>query len=64
LYNQYTPPFYRTSKDTFRTDLSRLIEDLDTRKALALDGINYVRKYHDITKTISILEDIYARQSL
>jgi len=63
LYDKYTPPFYRTSKDTFHTDLAELIEDLDTRKALALEGINYVKKYHDITKAISMLEEIYARQS-
>ncbi len=63
LYDKYTPPFYRTSKDTFRTDLAELIVDLETRKALALEGINYVKKYHDITKAISMLEEIYARQS-
>jgi hypothetical protein len=43
--------------------LAELIVDLETRKALALEGINYVKKYHDITKAISMLEEIYARQS-
>jgi hypothetical protein len=63
LYCRYTPPVYRTSKDTFGADLVGLIEDVDTRETLALEGINYIKKYHDIGKVMSMVQESYARYS-
>lgn len=63
LYHRYSPPFYNTSRETFVTDLEKLIDDIDTRKTLANEGINYVKRYHDISKVMPILEEYYARHS-
>ena len=48
LFEEYNPPIYRTSKDTFKYDLEFLIENERERLRLGRDGKAFVRKYHSI----------------
>ncbi len=52
LYEQYKPPVYRTTKETFKKDLLSFIDDKSEQKRLSREGPKYVKKYHD-SKTIS-----------
>lgn len=49
LYDIYKPPVFRTTKDTFKQDLLDLIDDESELKRLSKEGLEYVKKYHDLS---------------
>src|SRR5437660_3281362 len=48
LYEKYKPPIYRTTKETFKTDLEILIEDRFERERLSHEGPKYVQDNHSL----------------
>ena len=59
LYDKYRPPIYRTTKDTFNTDLQSLLNDETERNRLSKEGIEYVRKLHDRGSIVKSLDEYY-----
>jgi hypothetical protein len=61
LFEEYNPPIYRTSKDTFKYDLEYLIENEDERLRLGKEGKAFVRKYHSIDSALNIIAESYKK---
>jgi hypothetical protein len=59
LYEQYKPPVYRTTKDTFKQDLESLLQDRGVRERLTREGLQYVKKYHSVEIIAKALEECY-----
>jgi glycosyltransferase involved in cell wall biosynthesis len=64
LYEKYRPPVFRTTKETFRKDLEYLLEDESTREQLAKQGIEYVKRNHDVREITKKLERVYEKDSI
>jgi hypothetical protein len=64
LYEKYRPPVFRTTKETFRQDLEYLLEDESTREQLAKQGIEYVKRNHDVREITKKLERVYEKDSI
>jgi len=60
LYDKYKPPIYRTTKDTFKKDLTSLIENREESDRLAKVGYEYVRKNHSIENVFKIVRECYS----
>jgi glycosyltransferase involved in cell wall biosynthesis len=61
LYEKFRPPVFRTTKETFRQDLEYLLEDESTRERLAKQGMEYVKRNHDVRETTKRLEHFYEK---
>jgi hypothetical protein len=59
LYEEYKPPIYRTTQESFKYDLERLIEDTSERQRLGKEGSDYVRKYHSVESVTKVLQEYY-----
>jgi glycosyltransferase involved in cell wall biosynthesis len=59
LYRKYKPPIYRTTRDTFKTDLESLIQDDDERRKLSKEGRDYVKKYHSVEDIVKQVGKYY-----
>ncbi len=59
LYEKYRPPIYRTTKETLKEDVIRLMEDDDEINRLSNEGYEYVRKNHAIENVISSVDKYY-----
>lgn len=60
LYEEYSPPIFRTTQESFKHDLERLIEDTSERQRLGKEGSDYVRKYHSVESVTKIVQEYYA----
>lgn len=60
LYEEYRPPIFRTTQESFKHDLERLIEDTSERQRLGKEGSDYVRKYHSVESVTKIVQEYYA----
>jgi glycosyltransferase involved in cell wall biosynthesis len=59
LYEKYKPPIYRTTPETFKTDLESLTQDDAEKHRLAIEGHNYVKKYHAAEEIVKQVDDYY-----
>jgi glycosyltransferase involved in cell wall biosynthesis len=59
LYEEYNPPIYRTTKESFKHDLEKLLEDTSERQRLGKEGLAYVRKFHSVQSVIKIVQESY-----
>jgi glycosyltransferase involved in cell wall biosynthesis len=59
LYEEYKPPIYRTTQESFKYNLERLIEDTSERQRLGKEGSDYVRKYHSVESVTKVLQEYY-----
>jgi hypothetical protein len=60
LYSKYRPPIYRTTRETFKSDLETLLQDQSERQRLGKNGLQYVQN-HDVKKVVADLEQYYSR---
>ena len=60
LYEKYRPPIYRTTKETLKEDLIKLMEDEQEINRLSNEGYEYVRKNHSIENIITSLNKYYS----
>lgn len=60
LFERYKPPVYRTTRNTFKTDLEYLLEDKTEQNKLGKEGYTYVRKIHTIENIIPVLDKYYS----
>lgn len=61
LYQKYTPPVSRTTKDTLYEDLLALITDSYEQQRLSRAGLQYVKEKHDVYKLARELDEYYER---
>jgi glycosyltransferase involved in cell wall biosynthesis len=61
LFQHYNPPIYRTTKDTFKSDLESILNDVDEQRKLAKAGREYVERYHSVTNLVKYLDRAYSR---
>ena len=59
LYKEYKPPIYRTTKESFKHDLEKLLEDTSERQRLGKEGSDYVRKFHSVESVTKIVQESY-----
>jgi len=59
LYEKYRPPIYRTTRETLKEDVIRLMEDDDEINRLSNEGYEYVRKNHAIENVITNVNKYY-----
>jgi glycosyltransferase involved in cell wall biosynthesis len=59
LYQEYKPPVYRTTKETFHQDLENLLVDEGERKRLASQGPSYVKRHHSPDNICNIVRQTY-----
>ena len=59
LYEEYKPPIYRTTKESFKHDLEKLLEDTSERQRLGKEGSDYVRKFHSVESVTKIVQESY-----
>jgi glycosyltransferase involved in cell wall biosynthesis len=62
LYEEYRPPIYRTTPESFKRDLESLLEDTSERQRLGKEGSDYVRKYHSVESVTRIIQESYRLQ--
>ena len=62
LYEEYRPPIYRTTPESFKRDLESLLEDASERQRLGKEGSEYVRKYHSVESVTRIIQESYIMQ--
>jgi glycosyltransferase involved in cell wall biosynthesis len=60
LYEKYRPPIYRTTKETLKKDVIRLMEDENEIDRLSKEGYEYVRKNHAIENVITSVNKYYS----
>lgn len=61
LYQKYTPPICRTTKDTLYEDLLALIADSYEQQILSREGMQYVKEKHDVHVLVRELDGYYER---
>jgi glycosyltransferase involved in cell wall biosynthesis len=61
LFQRYNPPIYRTTKDTFKSDLESILSDIEEQRNLAKAGRMYVEKYHSVNTLVKYLDRAYSR---
>ena len=54
LYSKYRPPIYRTTRETFKSDLETLLQDQSERQRLGKSGLQYAQN-HDVKKVVADL---------
>jgi len=59
MYEKYKPPIYRTTKDTFKTDLETLLQDCTTMETLSREGPKYVRNNHSLETVVEAVMEFY-----
>jgi glycosyltransferase involved in cell wall biosynthesis len=59
LYEKYKPPIYRTTKESFKIDLEKLLEDTSERQRLGKEGSDYIRKFHSVESVTKIVQESY-----
>jgi hypothetical protein len=59
LYAEYKPPIYRTTKESFKHDLEKLLEDTSERQRLGKEGLEYIRKFHSVEAVAKIVQESY-----
>jgi hypothetical protein len=59
LYAEYKPPIYRTTKESFKYDLEKLLEDTSERQRLGKEGLEYIRKFHSVEAVAKIVQESY-----
>jgi hypothetical protein len=59
LYSEYKPPIYRTTKESFKRDLEKLLEDTSERQRLGKEGLDYIRKFHSAEAVAKIVQESY-----
>ena len=59
LYAEYKPPIYRTTKESFKHDLEKLLEDTSERQRLGKEGLYYIRKFHSVEAVAKIVQESY-----
>ena len=60
LYEKYKPPVFRTSENSFRSDLEYLLEDTNTRNKLVKLGLDYVKENHSVHNVCNLLDKYYS----
>jgi glycosyltransferase involved in cell wall biosynthesis len=60
LYEKYRPPIYRTTKETLKKDVIRLMEDENEIDRLSKEGYEYVRNNHAIENVITSVNKYYS----
>lgn len=60
LFENYKPPIYRTTRNTFKKDLENLLENEMEQSRLGTVGNTYVRKIHSIENIIPVLDKYYS----
>lgn len=61
LFQRYDPPIYRTTKDTFKSDLESILSDIEEQRNLSKAGRLYVEKYHSASDLLKQLDRAYSR---
>jgi hypothetical protein len=59
LYEEYKPPIYRTTKESFKYDLEKLLEDTSERQRLGKEGLDYIRKFHSVEAVAKTVQESY-----
>jgi glycosyltransferase involved in cell wall biosynthesis len=59
LYEEYKPPIYRTTKESFKYDLEKLLEDTPERQRLGKEGLDYIRKFHSVEAVAKTVQESY-----
>lgn len=60
LFERYAPPIYRTTKNTFRSDLEYLLSDFEEQRKLSERGRLYVEKHHSTSTLLKKLDAAYS----
>jgi glycosyltransferase involved in cell wall biosynthesis len=61
LFQRYDPPVYRTTKDTFKSDLESILVDIEEQRKLSKAGRLYVEKYHSAKNLLKQLDRAYSQ---
>jgi hypothetical protein len=61
LFQRYDPPIYRTTKDTFKSDLESILNDIEEQRKLSKAGRLYVEKYHSASRLLRQLDRAYSQ---
>ena len=61
LFQRYGPPIYRTTKDSFRSDLESLLTNTEEQRRLSRAGRKYVEDYHSANTLVKQLDRAYSR---
>ena len=60
LFQRYDPPIYRTTKDTFKSDLESILSDIEEQRKLSIAGRLYVEKQHSANILLKQLDRAYS----